>query len=84
MTSGDVLLCDLTPVTGREQGGVRTRHRGLDHHVEIRADNRTELKQVCAMSHARAGRQLGRISDDALSRIIYVDNDHCKPGCAHV
>lgn len=23
MTSGDVLLCDLNPVTGREQGGIR-------------------------------------------------------------
>lgn len=23
MTSGDVLLCDLNPVAGREQGGVR-------------------------------------------------------------
>lgn len=24
MTSGDVLLCDLNPVAGREQGGIRT------------------------------------------------------------
>ena len=23
MTSGDVLLCDLSPVAGREQGGIR-------------------------------------------------------------
>ncbi len=23
MTSGDVLLCDLNPVAGREQGGIR-------------------------------------------------------------
>jgi mRNA-degrading endonuclease toxin of MazEF toxin-antitoxin module len=23
MTSGDILLCDLNPVAGREQGGVR-------------------------------------------------------------
>jgi mRNA-degrading endonuclease toxin of MazEF toxin-antitoxin module len=23
LTSGDVLLCDLSPVAGREQGGIR-------------------------------------------------------------
>jgi mRNA interferase MazF len=68
--SGDVLLCDLNPVAGREQGGVRpvvvvvshpryavvsglfiavpltSRHRGLEHHVEIPADVQTGLKQV--------------------------------------
>ena len=96
----DVLLCDLNPVAGREQGGVRpvvvvshpryaavpglfiavpltTRHRGLEHHIEIPADDRTGLKQVSyamteqvrAMSLERAGRQLGRISDDALTTI---------------
>ena len=27
MTSDDVLLCDLNPVVGREQGGVRTARR---------------------------------------------------------
>jgi mRNA interferase MazF len=100
MTSGDVLLCDLNPVAGHEQGGVRpvvvvshpryaavpglfiavpltTRHRGLEHHVEIAADERTGLKQVSyamteqvrTMSHERAGRQLGRVSDDALTAI---------------
>ena len=100
MTSGDVLLCDLNPVAGREQGGVRpvvvvshpryaavpglfiavpltTRHRGLEHHVEIPADGHTGLKQVSyamteqvrTMSHERAGRQLGRVSDDALTAI---------------
>ena len=100
MTSGDVLLCDLNPVAGREQGGVRpvvvvshsryaavpglfiavpltTRHRGLEHHVEIPADDHTGLKQVSyamteqvrTMSHERAGRQLGRISNDALTVI---------------
>jgi mRNA interferase MazF len=100
MTSGDVLLCDLNPVAGHEQGGVRpvvvvshpryaavpglfiavpltTRHRGLEHHVEIAADKRTGLKQVSyamteqvrTMSQERAGRQLGRVSDDALTAI---------------
>jgi mRNA interferase MazF len=100
MTSGDVLLCDLNPVAGHEQGGVRpvvvvshpryaavpglfiavpltTRHRGLEHHVKIAADDRTGLKQVSyamteqvrTMSHERAGRQLGRVSDDALTAI---------------
>jgi mRNA interferase MazF len=100
MTSGDVLLCDLNPVAGREQGGVRpvvvvshpryaaipglfiavpltTRFRDLDHHVAIPADDHTGLKQVSyamteqvrAMSNERAGRQLGRISDDAMATI---------------
>ncbi len=100
MTSGDVLLCDLNPVAGHEQGGVRpvvvvshpryaavpglfiavpltTRHRDLEHHVKIAADDRTGLKQVSyamteqvrTMSHERAGRQLGRVSDDALTAI---------------
>jgi mRNA interferase MazF len=100
VTSGDVLLCDLNPVAGREQGGLRpvvvvshpryasvpglflaipltTRHRGLDHHVKIPADDHTGLKQVSyamteqirAMSTERAGRQLGTVSDDALTAI---------------
>jgi mRNA interferase MazF len=100
MTSGDVLLCDLNPVAGREQGGVRpvvvvshpryaavpglfiaipltTRHRGLEHHIEIPADELTGLKhvsyamteQVRTMSNDRVGRQLGRISDDAMATI---------------
>jgi mRNA interferase MazF len=100
MTSGDVLLCDLNPVAGREQSGVRpvvvvshprygavpglfiavpltTRFRGLEHHIEIPADDRTGLKQVSyamteqvrAMSNERAGRQLGRVGDDAMATI---------------
>ena len=56
---------------------LTTRHRDLEHHVEIPADGRTGLKQVSyamteqvrTMSHERAGRQLGRISDDALTII---------------
>jgi mRNA interferase MazF len=100
LTSGDVLLCDLSPVAGREQGGVRpvivvshhrysaipglflavpltTRNRGLDHHIEIPADDETGLKQVSyamteqirALSHQRAGRQLGRASSETLTAI---------------
>lgn len=100
MTSGDVLLCDLNPVAGREQGGRRpvvvvshgrysvipglflavpltSRNRDLEHHVEIPADNRTGLKQVSfamteqvrAISDQRAGRQLGRVSSQALTVI---------------
>jgi mRNA interferase MazF len=100
MTSGDVLLCDLMPVTGREQGGVRpvvvvshpryaavpglfigvpltSRNRGLEHHIEIPADDRTGLKQVSyamteqvrAMSQQRASRHLGRVSDEAMATI---------------
>lgn len=106
MTSGDVLICDLNPVAGREQGGIRpvvvvshpryaavpglfiavpltSRYRGLEHHVEIPADDRTGLKQVSyamteqvrAMSRDRAGRQLGRVSDDdmvAISRYLHL------------
>jgi mRNA interferase MazF len=100
MTSSDLLLCDLNPVAGREQGGVRpvvvvshpryaavpglfiaipltTRFRGLEHHIEIPADDRTGLKQVSyamteqvrAMSNERAGRQLGRVGDEAMATI---------------
>jgi mRNA interferase MazF len=100
MISGDVLLCDLNPAAGREQGGVRpvvvvshpryaavpglfiavpltSRDRGLEHHIEIPADDHTGLKrvsyamteQVRAMSNERAGLQLGRISDGAMSAI---------------
>lgn len=100
MTSGDVLLCDLNPVAGREPGGVRpvvvlshpryaavpglfiavpltTRYRGLEHHIEVPADERTGPKQVSyamteqvrAMSNERAGRQLGRVSDGAMTTI---------------
>jgi len=100
MTSGDLLLCDLNPVAGREQGGVRpvlvvshpryaavpglfiavpltTRFRGLEHHIEIPADDRTGLKQVSyamteqvrAMSNERAGRQLGRVGDEVMTTI---------------
>ena len=100
MTSGDVLICDLNPVAGREQGGIRpvvvvshpryaavpglfiavpltSRYRGLEHHIEIPADDRTGLKQVSyamteqvrAMSRDRAGRQLGRVGDDAMIAI---------------
>jgi mRNA interferase MazF len=98
LTSGDVVLCDLRPVAGREQGGIRpvvvvshhryavipglflaipltTRDRGLEHHVEIPADDRTGLKQVSfamteqirAMSEERAGRHLGRVSSQTLT-----------------
>ncbi len=100
MTSGDVLLCDLNPVAGREQGGIRpvivvshhrysvipelflavpltTRNRNLDHHIEVPADDDTGLKQVSyamteqvrAMSHQRAGRQLGSVSSETLTAI---------------
>lgn len=100
MTSGGVVLCDLNPVTGREQGGVRpvvvvshpryavvpglfiavpltTRNRGLEHHIEIPADEHTGLKQVSyamteqlrTISDQRAGRQLGRVRDDAMAMI---------------
>jgi mRNA interferase MazF len=100
MTSGDVLLCDLSAVAGREQGGVRpvvvvshpryaavpglfiavpltSRRRGLEHHVEIPADDGTGLKQVSyamteqvrALSSERAGRHLGQISDSDMATI---------------
>jgi mRNA interferase MazF len=100
VTSGDVLLCDLNPVAGREQGGIRpvvvvshhryavipglflavpltSRNRGLDHHVEISADDRTGLKQpsyamteqIRAVSSQRAGRQLGEVSRETLATI---------------
>jgi mRNA interferase MazF len=100
MTSGDVLLCDLMPVIGREQGGVRpvvvvshpryaavpglfigvpltSRYRGLEHHIEIPADKSTGLtqlsyamtEQVRAMSLQRAGRRLGKVSDEAMTEI---------------
>ena len=100
MTSGDVLLCDLNPVAGREEGGIRpvvvvshdrysvipglflavpltSRNRDLEHHVEVAADDRTGLKQVSyamteqvrALSRQRAGRQLGRVSNTALTAI---------------
>lgn len=100
MTSGDVLLCDLNPVSGREQGGIRpvvvvshhryavipglflavpltTRDRGLDHHIQIPADDVSGLKQVSfamteqirAISDQRAGRQLGKVSDETLTAI---------------
>lgn len=100
MTSGDVLLCDLNPVAGREHGGIRpvvvvshhryavipglflavpltSRDRGLDHHVEVPADDGTGLKrvsyamteQVRAMSDQRAGPRLGHVSDETLRSI---------------
>ena len=100
MTSGDLLLCDLNPVAGREQGGIRpvivvshhrysvipglflavpltTRNRDLDHHIEIPADDSTGLRQVSyamteqvrAMSRQRAGRQVGRVSEETLTTI---------------
>jgi len=100
VTSGDILLCDLNPVAGREQGGIRpvvvvshpryaavsglfigvpltSRHRGLEHHIEIPSDDHTGLKQISyamteqvrAMSNDRAGRQLGRVGDGAMATI---------------
>jgi mRNA interferase MazF len=100
LTSGDVLLCDLNPVAGREQGGIRpvvvvshhrytvipglfiavpltSRDRGLDHHIEVPADDGTGLKQasyamteqVRAMSDRRAGRRLGKVSDNTMTAI---------------
>jgi mRNA interferase MazF len=100
LISGSILLCDLNPVTGHEQGGVRpvvvvshdryraipglflavpltSRDRGLEHHVEIQATDRTGLtrvsyamtEQIRAMSRQRAGRQLGEISAESLAAI---------------
>ncbi len=100
MISGDVLLCDLNPVAGREQGGIRpvvvvshrrysvipglflavpltSRDRGLEHHIDIPADEHTGLnrtsyamtEQVRAMSDQRAGRQLGEVSDEVQAMI---------------
>lgn len=100
MTGGDVLLCDLNPVAGREQGAIRpvvvvshhryavipglflavpltSRDRGLDHHVEVPADDGTGLKQtsyamteqIRALSDQRAGRRLGRVSSETLTAI---------------
>jgi mRNA interferase MazF len=56
---------------------LTSRHRGLEHHVEIPADDQTGLKQVSyvmteqvrAMSNDRAGRRLGRVGDDAMATI---------------
>jgi mRNA interferase MazF len=100
LTSGDILLCDLNPVAGREQGGIRpvvvvshrryavipglflavpltSRDRGLDHHVEVPADDGTGLKQVSygmteqvrVMSDRRVARQLGAVSSETLTAI---------------
>ena len=100
MTSGDVLLCDLNPVAGREQGGIRpvvvvshqrysvipglflavpltARNRELDHHIAVPADAQTGLErgsyamteQVRAVSESRAGRHLGKVSSETLTRI---------------
>jgi mRNA interferase MazF len=100
LTSGDVLLCDLNPVAGREQGGIRpvvvvshhryavipglflavpltSRHRALEHHVEVPADDETGLRQVSyamteqvrAMSDHRAGRHVGQVSGQTLTAI---------------
>ena len=101
MTSGDVLLCDLNAVAGREQGGIRpvvvvshdryqsaipglflavpltSRNRGLEHHIEILADDRTGLKrvsyamteQIRAVSDERARRRLGRVTGQTLTAI---------------
>jgi mRNA interferase MazF len=56
---------------------LTSRYRGLEHHIEIPADDNTGLKQVSyamteqvrAMSNERAGRELGRISDSAMATI---------------
>lgn len=56
---------------------LTSRYRGLEHHIEIPADEHTGLKQVSyamtehlrAMSRERAGRQLGPVGDDAMTTI---------------
>jgi len=56
---------------------LTTRHRGLEHHIEVPADEYTGLKQISyamteqvrAMSNERAGRQLGRVSDGPMTTI---------------
>lgn len=56
---------------------LTSRDRGLDHHVQVPADDGTGLKQISyamteqirAMSDQRAGRQLGRVSGETLTAI---------------
>jgi mRNA-degrading endonuclease toxin of MazEF toxin-antitoxin module len=63
VTSGDVLLCDLNPVAGREHGGIRpvvTRLKQVSYAM---------TEQVRAISEQRAGRQLGRVSGQTLTAI---------------
>lgn len=56
---------------------LTTRHRDLDHHIEVPADDDTGLKQVSyamteqvrALSRQRAGRQLGSVSSETLTAI---------------
>ena len=57
---------------------LTSRDRGLDHHIEVPADDLTGLKQlsyamteqVRCMSDQRAGRQLGKVSAETLTAII--------------
>lgn len=100
MMTGEIVLCDLNPVAGREQGGIRpvvvvshrrysvipglflavpltTRDRGLEHHVQIQANDVSGLKQVSyamteqirVLSSDRAGRVLGAVADEPLAAI---------------
>jgi mRNA interferase MazF len=56
---------------------LTTRNRGLDHHIEVAANDGTGLKQlsyamteqVRAMSDQRAGRRLGTVSSETLTAI---------------
>jgi mRNA interferase MazF len=56
---------------------LTSRYRGLEHPIEIPADDQTGLKQVSyamtdqvgTLSNERAGRQLGRVNDGAMATI---------------
>jgi mRNA interferase MazF len=62
---------------------LTSRDRGLDHHVEVPANDETGLKQISyamseqirAMSEQRAGRRLGAVSREtrsAISRYLHL------------
>ena len=73
MTSGDVLLCDLNPVAGREQGGTRpvlvVSHHRYSVITGLRRVSFAMTEQVRAMSDQRAGRQLGSVSTETLTAV---------------
>ena len=56
---------------------LTTRDRGLDHHIHVPADDGTGLRQasyamteqIRAMSDQRAGRRLGRVTEETLAAI---------------
>ncbi|EDN70562.1 PemK-like protein [Beggiatoa sp. PS] len=93
ITRGDVILCDLNPVMGTEQAGIRPvlvlqidRANAVSPHTVI-APFTTKIRQALLPSHVMIARGIGGLSNDSVllcEQIRVIDKNRIIKILGHV